>query len=317
MDNNTTSNPVPENQPGSTPDQNPTNLNNLNNDNNAPIAATPAAPAPQPPQPASPVVDDSSQFGQVVAGQFADPNAPIAGQPQMSSPTPQLGVLAVWPGAFKIYKVSKEVVKFNMGSFLGMVGCYIAIVIVDLIVTNLLHGAFAKLIWEFIYDLAAIIIASALAYVSVKAVRGVKVQPGQAFSYVFSKFFNILIISIITGVIAVVSILLLVVPAFFIIPRIYLSLYYVVDQDLDAGAALKASWNDTRGNLGKIYGIVGVYICIALPSITIIGILATIYFSFFYLAAGAILYAYISNHANVPVPPAPVVSPLPPSLISQ
>jgi hypothetical protein len=57
--------------------------------------------------------------------------------------------------------------------------------------------------------------------------------------------------------------------------------------------AIKASWAATEHHISKVYGIIGVNILIALISITIIGILATIYFAVMYIAAVPILYSFL------------------------
>jgi uncharacterized membrane protein len=91
------------------------------------------------------------------------------------------------------------------------------------------------------------------------------------------------------------SVALFVIPAFFIIPRVYLSIYFVIDKEMGPIEAVKSSWEATRGHVGKIYGILGVNILIILPIITLIGIIATVYFGFMYFAASAVLYNYITT----------------------
>jgi hypothetical protein len=66
--------------------------------------------------------------------------------------------------------------------------------------------------------------------------------------------------------------------------------------------AIKASWDATEGHVGKVYGILGVNILILLPIITLIGVLATVYFGFMYYAATAVLYVFLTkNQKTKPV----------------
>jgi hypothetical protein len=101
--------------------------------------------------------------------------------------------------------------------------------------------------------------------------------------------------SVLVGLISVASILLFIIPAFFVIPRLSFALYYVVDKQLGPIEAIKASWENTRGNVGKIYGIFGASLVFAILCLLIIGI----YFIFMYQAAMAVLYLYaLRNQAS-------------------
>ena len=64
---------------------------------------------------------------------------------------------------------------------------------------------------------------------------------------------------------------------------------------MDVMDALKASWNTTEGNVGKVYGIVGVYIVFSLLFITIIGIPFALYFFVMYAASTTVYYEYTSR----------------------
>ena len=68
---------------------------------------------------------------------------------------------------------------------------------------------------------------------------------------------------------------------------------------MDVMEAYKASWDATKGNLRKILAIIGVYLLMILPVITIIGVLATIYFTFTYAAVYALLYEYLKDKKPV------------------
>jgi hypothetical protein len=62
---------------------------------------------------------------------------------------------------------------------------------------------------------------------------------------------------------------------------------------MDILDSIRASWDKTNGHVGKVYGIVGVNILMALLVITIIGIPVAIYLLVAYSAAFAYLYRYI------------------------
>jgi hypothetical protein len=240
-----------------------------------PIAPTaPATPAAPPPQVS--VVTSSPSTGQP---NTAPPNA---------APT---GPLTEWPGAFKIYKISKAAVMLNLGVIIGL----IAITFGAAIVYFILVAVTKATILELPYDLVNIMLTGALLYGLLQSAKGNKVSIGQAYSAVVKKWINLIIVSIMMVVILGISIILFVIPFFFVWPRHFCTFLNVLDQDMGPVQALQASWEQTKGNSGKIYGILGVSLLIILPSITIIGILATIYLGLMYYASSAILYLYLIN----------------------
>ena len=91
------------------------------------------------------------------------------------------------------------------------------------------------------------------------------------------------------------SILLFLIPAFFVIPRLLFAPYLVIDKNMGGVDAVQASWNMSKGHIGKVYGIIGLTLAITLLSITIIGIPFAIYFTVMYSAAFAVLYNFVIN----------------------
>ncbi len=107
---------------------------------------------------------------------------------------------------------------------------------------------------------------------------------------------------LLSTLIAALSFALLIIPFFIVAPRIFLAALYLIDKNMGPVESIKASWNDTRGHLGKIYGIFGVLILMALPIFTLIGIPVSLYLFFMYQASSAILYLYIQKLPQSPVP---------------
>jgi membrane-anchored glycerophosphoryl diester phosphodiesterase (GDPDase) len=96
------------------------------------------------------------------------------------------------------------------------------------------------------------------------------------------------------------SLLLFVIPFFFVLPRLVLSPYYLVNQNLGPIAALKASWEKTKGHSGKVWGIIGVNILFVLLCVTIIGIPVALYLLFMYASASPVLYYWINRQSTQP-----------------
>ena len=105
------------------------------------------------------------------------------------------------------------------------------------------------------------------------------------------------------GAILVASFIALIVPFFFIAPRLVNVGYFILDKNMGVMDALKASWNTTDKNVGKVYGIVGAYIAYSLLFITIIGIPFAIYFIVMYSASTTVYYEYTSKQNPNPLEP--------------
>jgi hypothetical protein len=224
--------------------------------------------------------------------------APAAGQ-DLTTPD---GILAQWPGAFKLYKPSKAAVMLNLAPILYIYAITLALNIVYTFATRNLKLTLPALALRIIYEIVVIILSAGIVYATIAGIRGKKVTLSDILNTVFKKALNIVAVSILMVIILLVSFVLLIIPVFFTMPRVVLALYFVLDQDLDPIEAIKASWECTKASEGKFYGILGVCLLIALPIITIIGILATIYFGLMYSAAFALFYAYLLNHKPPAIP---------------
>jgi hypothetical protein len=199
------------------------------------------------------------------------------------APTNQGGaVMSEWPGAFGIYKISKNLIMKNVWLiiFLIILGFIASIIEREI-------GLVVNIVGLFV----SIIISGALIYVTLESVKGNKAGFDAAFSKAFSKTLSLIGANLLIYLIAIISLILLIIPFFFIYPRISFAPYYIIDKDLSAINAIKASWNDSKGNLGKIYGIVLVNLLFALACIVLVGF----YFLIVYYLAITILYMYITK----------------------
>jgi len=274
---------------------------------NTPNTTLPDPPA-QPPQPADDQTPPPTNADQPVT-------APVSGGASQSNDksAAPVNIPSEWPGAFKIYKISKAAVSQNMSAIVGLVGCIVLTVIIYILILMIAKGLAARYIVEFIFYLINFIISGALVYACLESVRGHKTTVGAAFSVAMDKWINIIITSLIVGVLLLISIVLFIIPFFFIFPRLSLALYNVIDKDMGPVEAIQASWAQTKGNVSKVYGIVGVTILILIPTITIIGVILTLYLDIMYAAAYAILFLYITNKPAGATPTNDVATP-PPSI---
>lgn len=202
-----------------------------------------------------------------------------------------------WPGAFGAYKYSKAAVKFNLQPIL-------ILFILSIFVSASFASGSGLQTSRHNYTGAGIgdligLVFSMVSYVLYFAgVRRQKLSLGQAFRKCsVIMYLKLLATLILTGILVGISLLLLIVPFFFVMPRLLLAPYNVVDKGAGPIEAIKQSWHMTRGHAGKVWGIIGASIAMALLALTIIGIPFAIYFLFMYGAVYVVLYEYITRTA--------------------
>ncbi|MGC1177126.1 MAG: hypothetical protein WA843_03585 [Candidatus Saccharimonadales bacterium] len=224
---------------------------------------------------------------------------------------PQQSVPSSWPGAFGAYHYSKAAVKQNLGT-----------IIILLLIGSLVgggaewslkqSGSLVSLIFN-----TLIISASTLVYLA--SVRRQKISLGQAFSQGFPFWLKMIGLYIVTFIACGISLLLFIIPFFFVLPRLVLAPYFLVDKKMGIMDAYKASWAASKGHATQVWGIIGVSILIALLMATIIGIPFALYFLVMYSGVFAVLYEFINKHpvaaavSNKPATPAAAQSPVAPA----
>jgi hypothetical protein len=196
-------------------------------------------------------------------------------------------VPAEWPGGFGLYKHSKQTVQVNLGTIVGL---WVLSVLFSVSISPLhdsLENIFSLII--------SAISGAALALVYLASVKGKNVLILDAIKGSFKYFINMVVLTFLTAIIAIGSLLLLIVPFFIVMPRLVLATYFLVDKNLNAVDAIKASWKATENNAGKVWGIFGVGLLMALLLVTIIGIPVAIYLLIMYSASMVILYKYLAK----------------------
>jgi hypothetical protein len=232
-------------------------------------------------------------------------NQPAAAAPSTNTPEVPM-VPATWPGAFGVFKHSKRAVKVNVWPILLLSILNFAFSASggygdndDLSTTVLALSLVASLL-SFWVMLAQIVLYFA-------GIRNEKLGFGPALKQSSRFILRSIGATILTVIFLALSFLAFVIPFFFVLPRLTLVNYYIVDRNAGVMEAIKLSWEETKGHSLKVWGIIAVTILFAILCVVLIGI----YFLFFYQAAFAILYAYLakSKPAAVEAPAAAAVDP--------
>jgi hypothetical protein len=207
----------------------------------------------------------------------------------------QLPKITEWPGAFGIYKYSKQAIMRNINTFIVLI---VISTIINLL-SNTIGGSKPSLllfIATVISALLSVVISIALLVVYLAGISNKQISVSEALNGISKYFVNYVVASIVAGAAALASFILFIIPAFFVIPRLVFTPFLVIDKNLGALDAVQTSWNMSKGHVGKVYGILGATIAMSLLALTIIGIPFAIYFVFMYGAATAVLYNFVSTN---------------------
>ncbi len=192
-----------------------------------------------------------------------------------------------WPGAFGIYKYSKQVIMLNLGTFLLLALISIAVGIV----TGLLKG----FVDDVIGFVVSVLISAGIILTLLAGIRKQHLSVKQAIKNGLPYLVKMVLLYLLSAIILVVSLLLLIVPFFIVLPRLVLAEYFLIDQKMGVVDSLKASWVATKDHVGKVWDIIGVNVLMMLLVFTIIGIPVAIYLLIMYSAAWAVLYEFITK----------------------
>jgi hypothetical protein len=225
--------------------------------------------------------------------------------------TPTSSLHSQWPGAFRVVGPARETMKRIWTTMLLLVLVTAVLSFLLNLLTNNNHPGYMNYssmatynwtngwtsngITEVISFIVSALISCAEIVTLLAGLRGKKIDFSSAFKLGFPMWGRMLLLNLLVGISVIGGLILLVVPGIWIALRLSLAQYYLVDRQMGVMDAYKASWNDTKGELGKIWGVIGVIILMVLPSLTIIGIIATVYLLFMFWPAMAMLYMYISS----------------------
>jgi membrane-anchored glycerophosphoryl diester phosphodiesterase (GDPDase) len=189
-----------------------------------------------------------------------------------------------WPGAYGLYKYSKQAVQPNLWNIVGL---YVVAVLLNMVFGNL------KNIGGVLQFLLAAYYGAALVFIWLAGTQGKVKTVQDSLKDTYPVFIKYLVLQILVGLLIGASLLLLIIPFFFVYPRLALAQYYLIDKKMGIMDAINASWNNTKGYSVKVWTVTLAAISMALLALTIIGIPFAIYFLVMYSAAMAVLYKHI------------------------
>jgi uncharacterized membrane protein len=201
-----------------------------------------------------------------------------------------------WPGAFAIYKLSRDCVRKNLDALIPLAIILFALNFTFGLIRTSLTNHLAAAVFQLVSSLLSVFFAVIIIRAYLLTARHKPIEFEALFNISSLLFWRMLLLNLLTTISVIGGLILLIVPGILIGMRLSMAPYYLVDQNLSVLDAYKASWHATRGNLGKLWGLFGLGVLILLPIFTIIGIVVTIYLFFMFSAASALLYLYLLKH---------------------
>ena len=219
-------------------------------------------------------------------------------------------VPAEWPGASKLFKYAKSATLTNWVLYLivSVVGG-----ILSSVITNDRDASISILVGaNLVALLVSTFVAACTTNIELKNVLHEKTDFNRVLSAAANRYLGFLGMTIMLYVLLTLCALAFLVPLFIVGPRVSLAQYFYFDQNLSPMEAIKASWEATSGNVGKVWGIIGMCLLYALIAVTIIGIPVAIYLLFMFSSAPALLYMWLKPGKQTgPVAPSAPVAPAP------
>ena len=137
-------------------------------------------------------------------------------------------------------------------------------------------------------------------WVFLKAVRREKIQIKDMFVVFERNYWNAVIAGLVTGIIIVIGFIMLIVPGIIFACRLAFVPYLVIDKNMEAMEALKASWAMTKGHGWSIFfmGFLAFFIIIAGLIVLIFGVIIS---ALWISAAFAVLYHSVYLKKGIPL----------------
>jgi hypothetical protein len=189
--------------------------------------------------------------------------------------------------SFSLLRPSARALYLNIWTFVGL---YAITMIVSIISNFADQQSSLYLMLSLLGMVIGVVIAPAVPLAQLRSVEGKEVELIEALQDGIPFVFRIFLLQVATIVLFIGGLVLLIVPGIFVIQRLLLAPYFLIDRDLGVIEAIKMSWAETKAHSGPVWGLIGANIAYALLLFTIILIPVAIAILIAYSVAPAIRY---------------------------
>ncbi len=136
---------------------------------------------------------------------------------------------------------------------------------------------------------------------AVHAAKKDKVELNEVWADLKSKWLGIIGVEILTGFIIVVGLIAFIIPGIYLLGRVILAPYILIDQNTKIFEAVEKSWHLTNNRMGQVYGVFLFGIVLAIPNIVpIIGPILGFVLALSYSVAMPLRYFELKHHRRSP-----------------
>lgn len=210
-----------------------------------------------------------------------------------------------WPGVGEILSGTFEAMKNNKEFLYVFVGVMTAIGLLSYVVDGNSGGAYSLRDASglaFLELAAAIILTPASIFYALYTSKGAKADWQEFINKGFTKLLPLIGLGILAGLAIMLGFLLLIIPGIYLVLKLCLSSYALVDQDLGPVEAMKKSFAITKGNVGKVAVYIGMTLILAFGVsvftswIPVVGNAANALLTLFLAVFGAFVYRWVNAH---------------------
>ncbi|HVX48423.1 MAG TPA: hypothetical protein VHA05_03645 [Candidatus Saccharimonadales bacterium] len=206
------------------------------------------------------------------------------------------------PSAFDLFKPSWEGVKLNLTELIVLFVAPTALLSIYFMLAagalgtnngNSVNPAGVVLlaIGAVIICVYTVLLGPAIVHIQLKSARMEKASYESAWATSKKFWWRYLILSVTVGLTIFVGLILFIVPGLIFIRRYFLSQFALIDQDLGTRDSMRFSNELSKGRAMSVWGVIGVYVLIAIPSfVPIIGSIITFLLQIAYYCASAIRF---------------------------
>lgn len=216
--------------------------------------------------------------------------------------TPQASSTTKLPSAFKLVSPSIDALSANFWTFAGLFVFemfFLVILYILMLANSDPNGtasvssavAISMTVLGVLGGVCALIAEPALTKTQLVSTKDQKVGFSAAFKSGLPFVWRLLGLQIMMGLISIVAIVLLIIPFFFVYPRILLAPYYLIDRNLSIMQALKTSAAEYKKVKG-VWGLIGVQFLFSIVPF------ANIILGILYYCAPAVRYQQITAAAS-------------------
>jgi hypothetical protein len=143
---------------------------------------------------------------------------------------------------------------FLLSAIVVISGLATSIFAVTSMISNNSGGSVGEIIFFIVAYLAQLIFVGSFYALAAASVKGEKLTTRRAYSWSLKKYFSLLALMILFGLMVTIGFIVLIIPGLFILGRISLAPLVMFNEDLGPIKSIKRSWSLSKGHVNEMLG---------------------------------------------------------------